>query len=151
MSNEPVSEQTTAEPAVKTIQDATAESIFEAGTSVKREPFDIPDAGRVWVHRISAREAKQWSKDCRDDGTNSELYADARLIQRCVFDSAGRKIFAPVQVTRIVGLGADIVIPLARRCLAVNGMAEAGAEEILKNSAATVIGDSSSDSPVGTG
>jgi hypothetical protein len=142
MPSEPVNIPPVNASSAQTVDEVTAEAIFQAGAAVKREPFDIPGAGRVWVHRISALEAKNWGKDCRDDGENGELYADARLIQRCVHNAAGKRIFSLDQVTKIVSLGTDIVIPLAQLCLQVNGMGEAGREQILKNSKPTVAGAS---------
>jgi len=111
------------------IMDATADSIFAVGCDVKHELFDIPGAGRVWIHRISNLDAKQWSKSIEED----DDYADAKLIQRCVHNSKGEKVFKIYQIPKIVTMGQDIVSGLIRLCLKINGMGDIGTAAIVKN------------------
>jgi hypothetical protein len=130
--------------AEKKIREATFDSINSVARAIKAEPFDIEGAGRVWCHRRSNLQMKQWQQMQREAGGNDDLYIDARLIVICCGKENGDKIFNETHITRIVEWGQDIVGGLCRLCMKVNGMSLEGEEAIVKNSETTRTSGSSS-------
>ena len=124
------------------VREATFDSINSVARAIKAKPFDIEGAGRVWCHRRSNLQMKQWQQMQREAGGDEDLYIDARLIVICCGKENGDKIFNESHVTRIVEWGQDIVSGLCRLCMKVNGMSLEGEQEIAKNSETTRTSDS---------
>ena len=125
----------------------TADAILKAAATPKRRPFEIEGAGKVWIHRLPACEARiLFQSMTRDeDGKIDDQYDDAKMIMRCVRDDEGKQIFTKDHLTRIPTMGNDIVLALVNACLEINGMTAASREEIAKNSDATPGSDSEYD------
>jgi len=120
------------------IVDATIDEIFAVGCEIKKIPYDIPGIGRVYGHTISNFEAQLWVKSLEEN----DLYVDAKLIQYCIYDKNGQKLFKENHIPKIVTLREEIMAGLRRFCLEINGMGDIGTAAIVKNSKTTVTSDS---------
>jgi hypothetical protein len=82
--------------------------------------------------------------DRDENGRIDDPYDDAKVIVKCVRDEEGNQIFDDTQLPRIVTMGNDVVTSLVNECLTINGLTQAGREDIAKNSE-TLGGSSSSE------
>ena len=124
----------------------SADDILKATTTVKRLAYEIEGAGKVWIHRLPACEARLLfnSMNRDEEGKIDDPYDDAKVIMRCVRDENGRQIFQKEHLTKIPTMGNDVVLKLVNACLEINGMTASSREDMAKNSGTTSGSDSSS-------
>jgi hypothetical protein len=122
----------------------SADEIFKAATTEKRESYCSEDTGQLYIRRLSAPEARTLfdSMTRSDEGRIEDPYDDAKVIQSCVCDSTGQPKFAPDQLPKIAAMAHNVIIPLVNACLDYNAMTSRGIEELRKNSE-TILGSSS--------
>jgi len=130
-------------PVQQTAGAASRESLMKLRNTAPKMPYDIPGVGRVWVVGLKHIEAKQWHAEMRassQDPNAPDLYADARLVMRCVRDESGQTLFQSGDEMRIVEFPDAVMQDLLRLCARVNGIGMAADEEIRKNLASLVSG-----------
>jgi len=131
-------------PAPKMLEviEGTAEDFFAIGGEVKKEPFDLQSGGkahRYWIHSLKDIEYQQMDAEIERDenGKVNDDYANAKYVQRCVFNSKGEHVFTLNQVLKLAETRNHIMQPLLRKCFEVNGMGGQAADMIAKNSGPT--------------
>jgi len=135
---------------------ATADMFFEAGSKIRREPFDFSYKGKIarfWAHSIGGLDFNQIQRDskekdqllrCPECGYTApdDLYNNARFIQRCVRDENNQPVFKLTDITRLAAQRMDLYYALLKVCNRVNGLGKEGEETIVKNLKKTVTSDS---------
>jgi hypothetical protein len=130
------------ETGVPEVKPATAAEILSVWGRGPKEPFDIPGAGRVWVHGLRDDEVialfENAERDPDNPGEMKDPYLRAKLVQKCVRNAAGAPLFSEGDVMKIAGanrLQFVGVYSLCEKLSAIGGVAD---EEILKNYVATL-------------
>jgi hypothetical protein len=126
----------------------TAEMILEQTRTrrIKEVPYL---GGTVYAHGFKRVEAKLYRQACREaageDGEDG--YSDERLVQHCIHDKKGQRIFTEAHLTRLADMNEADFAPLLVACLEVNGFRRVGEDAIRKNSGPTPTSASGSASP----
>jgi hypothetical protein len=117
----------------------TADAILDHAGAGPTRRVKVPAwKGSLLVRGMTMREFEVWQKaKATDEGT-----AAASLVQKCAVTGSGSRLFKPDQVGRIAELGVAQLEPVLDAILALSGMTDEGAEEVLGKSETT-----SSDSP----
>lgn len=108
---------------------ATIET-FDAIAARRHGDAIVPHVGKVRLQSITAAELMGGD----DDETSTE--SAARLIQLCVINGDGHRLFCEADIQTILGWDAGVMMPLARACEKHCGLS-GDDEETLKNSEAT--------------
>jgi hypothetical protein len=130
--------------------EATRESTMRLRRQRPREKFALPDGTFLWVCGLFPMEWEDWRNACikRKDRDGVERMddplADAKLIVRCVRDSAGKCVYGERDLTLIIEWPQLVTVPLVSLCLKLNAFNGSADEGILKNFGMTLAGGSSS-------
>jgi hypothetical protein len=131
-------------------QPLTAEAIL-GQTRTRRIKEVSYLGGMVYAHGFKRAEAKLYRQSCREaagDG-GEDGYSDERLVQHCIHDQQGKRIFTAAHLTRLADMNEADFAPLLLACLEVNGFGRVGEEAIRKNSGTRSSGSGSGSPPTG--
>lgn len=131
------------------IKELSAEEFLSGDNEPVLMPYDIENKGRIWIRKITNLEFRKWATRVGKDDEN-DVYNDAALIQLCVCDKSGKRLFKVNQIPRIASVFEDIILPLSNACAEFNGVGAEAERNIAKNSGQTPGDDFSSGSEVGT-
>ncbi len=124
------------------VKQATAAGIFAAWGQCPKEPFDIPGAGRVWVHGLRDDEVIALFENAERDPDNpaqmKDPYLRAKLVQQCVRNAAGGTLFSEGDVLKIAGAHRLQFVGLYSLCEKLSAIGGTADEKILKNFVATL-------------
>jgi hypothetical protein len=127
-------------------------AILQAGRT--RRIKEIPYlGGTVYAHGFQAQESDVYEKECEAAAGSiaHDEYSDARLIQHCIRNEDGARIFGPEHLTEIAAFNQADKRVLLTACYEVNGLGELGREYVRKNCTTTRSTGSGSGSPPTTG
>jgi hypothetical protein len=126
----------------------TAEQIIESGRQRRIKEVSYL-GGVVFAHGLTRTEARLYRRagqDAAGEG-GEDAYSDERLVQHCIRDAAGVRIFQDRHLTLLADMNEADFRALLLPCLEVNGFGRIGEEALRKNSGTTGTSASGSGSP----
>ena len=120
-------------------QELTAQQIKEAIIKAKmdrpKEPVEQVEILGIkgWLFKGSSYEINGWRKYENSKDDDIQRCSMARLVQISFRDKQGNVVFGEKDVTIIAGIDDDVIYPVYRSALRINGMSVEGLESILKN------------------
>jgi len=116
---------------------------LEVGSKITKVPCTCMGADVV-MHSMSSAQHEVYMQFCQDHPHQKQ----AKLIQICMHDEDGKQCWDPKDIPQLSAL--KIEESAVEAALVANGWAEAGEEEIVKNSPETSGDDGSSEQPEST-
>jgi hypothetical protein len=117
-----------------------ADLLAAAAQPLPREEMHVPElGGSVWIRAMSGTERDAWEKSLlTGKGKNRDIDTTnvrAKLVARCLVDSAGARLLEPSDAAVLGGLRADVLNRMFEKAQRLNGVGDGDIDELGKASA----------------